>query len=147
MTPCLADIVRFYESLSPESLDALSTLYADDARFEDPFNAVTGLAAIERIFRDMFERLDAPHFEITRSFGQERDAMLTWTFRFSLRGRVMEIRGATHLVFGDDGRVVLHKDYWDAAGELYAKLPMIGSLMRWLSGRLSAAPAARSIQV
>jgi len=29
----------------------------------------------------------------------------------------------------------LHRDYWDAAGELYAKLPLIGAVMRWLRRR------------
>jgi hypothetical protein len=35
----------------------------------------------------------------------------------------------------DEGRITLHRDYWDAAEELYEKLPLIGSLMRWLKKR------------
>ena len=30
------------------------------------------------------------------------------------------------------GRVAEHRDYWDAAGELYARLPLIGPPMRLL---------------
>jgi steroid delta-isomerase len=30
-----------------------------------------------------------------------------------------------------------HRDYWDAAGELYEQLPVIGSLMRWLKRRIA----------
>ena len=26
----------------------------------------------------------------------------------------------------------MHRDYWDAAEELYEKLPLLGALMRWL---------------
>jgi steroid delta-isomerase len=26
----------------------------------------------------------------------------------------------------------VHRDYWDAAEELYEKLPVLGALMRWL---------------
>ena len=43
--------------------------------------------------------------------------------------------GASHLVFDAQGLVVLHRDYWDAAEELYEKLPLVGSLMRWLKRR------------
>jgi len=32
-------------------------------------------------------------------------------------------------------RVAVHRDYWDAAEELYEKLPVLGSLMRWLKRR------------
>jgi hypothetical protein len=33
------------------------------------------------------------------------------------------------------GLIVLHRDYWDAAEELYEKLPVVGALMRWLRRR------------
>jgi hypothetical protein len=29
----------------------------------------------------------------------------------------------------------MHRDYWDAAEELYEKLPVLGGLMRWLKTR------------
>jgi hypothetical protein len=60
---------------------------------------------------------------------------LTWDFRFAfLRSKAQEqvIRGASHLVFSPSGQIVLHRDYWDAAEELYEKLPVVGSVMRWL---------------
>jgi hypothetical protein len=47
----------------------------------------------------------------------------------------LTIRGGTHLHFDAAGRVVLHRDYWDAAEELYEKLPLLGTLMRWLKRR------------
>jgi hypothetical protein len=31
--------------------------------------------------------------------------------------------------------VTLHRDYWDAAEELYEKLPVVGGAMRWLKKR------------
>jgi hypothetical protein len=36
------------------------------------------------------------------------------------------------------GLITLHRDYWDAAEELYEKLPLLGSLMRWLKRRANA---------
>ena len=38
-------------------------------------------------------------------------------------------------ILADDGRIRLHRDYWDAAEELYEKLPVLGHLMRWLRRR------------
>jgi len=34
--------------------------------------------------------------------------------------------------------VTYHRDYWDTAEELYAKLPLLGGLMRLLRRRLAA---------
>jgi hypothetical protein len=43
--------------------------------------------------------------------------------------------GGSHLQLDGEGRITLHRDYWDAAEELYEKLPVIGGLMRWLKRR------------
>jgi steroid delta-isomerase len=48
------------------------------------------------------------------------------------------ISGATHISFDMDGAVILHRDYWDAAEELYEKLPLVGRLMRCMKSRLAA---------
>ena len=48
------------------------------------------------------------------------------------------MRGASHLVLAADGRIAVHRDYWDVAEELYEKLPLLGALMRWLKRRVNA---------
>jgi steroid Delta-isomerase len=131
-------LARFYETLTPAALDELDQLYTPDARFKDPFNEVAGTGAIRRIFEHMFATTEAPRFEVTDRIEQGGQAMLGWTFHFALRGRALTVRGVTHLRFDADGRVRLHRDYWDAAEELYEKLPVVGGLMRALKRRLSA---------
>lgn len=132
-------LAQFYEQLQPQRLDELATHYASDARFKDPFNEVQGLPAIRRIFEHMFVALHEPHFVVTQQLVDGDQAFLVWEFRFRFRrfDTVTEqvVRGGSHLVLGPDGRVTLHRDYWDAAEELYEKLPGLGALMRWLKRR------------
>ena len=131
----------FYESIGPADLRRLNEVYADDAYFRDPFNEVTGLPKIARIFGAMFEHLDDVRFEILDLVADGSGAMLTWNMRYRVRRwrprETQAIHGATHLRFAPDGRIAYHRDYWDAANELYAKLPMIGPVMRWLRRRLA----------
>ena len=131
-------LAHFYETLTLDSLAALDALYAPDARFKDPFNDVVGIAAIAGIFKHMFETVEAPRFEVTTRILTGREAMLGWDFHLRLRGQPVVIRGVTHLSFDTDGLVCLHRDYWDAAEELYERLPIIGGLMRWLKRRLAS---------
>lgn len=135
-------LVRAYVELTPASLPALLALYDDDARFKDPFNEVRGRSAIEAVFRQMFEELREPRFTVQRVATEGDDAFLTWELHFlRASGDVMAIRGASHLRYAESGLVVLHRDYWDAAEELYAKLPVLGLLMRALRRRLAARPS------
>ena len=138
----LARVVYFFEHLQPADVARIVDLYTVDAQFKDPFNEVQGLPAIEHIFTHMFEALEAPRFVITQHVQQGAQCFVTWDFLFAMRrfeaGKTQTIRGASHLVLREDAgiwRVAVHRDYWDAAEELYEKLPLIGSLMRWLKLR------------
>ena len=134
----LSALAGWYESLTPESLERLGEFYAADAWFKDPFNEVRGLEPLRRVFAHMFETLRAPRFRILERVADERGALLTWEFHFGAGRREYVVRGATHLRFDAQGRVDYHRDYWDTAEELYAKVPLLGGLMRWLRRRLSA---------
>jgi steroid delta-isomerase len=140
-------IARLFSALSPADVPHLVDHYCEDAEFVDPFNAVRGIASIEQIFQHMFERLDNPRFDVLTAFGDAGEAMLTWDFRFRFRNSWLQrrtdpdqrIHGATRLLFATDGRVCLHRDYWDAAAEFYEHLPLIGPVMRRLR-QAGAAP-------
>jgi steroid delta-isomerase len=133
--PQLQRLVQFYETLSVTSLTEVIDVYDPQARFKDPFNEVVGHAAITRIFEHMFVQLDAPRFVVSSHIAQGAEAFLTWDFTFRMKrwnDAPQCIRGATHVHFGVDGRVLVHRDYWDAAEELYEKLPLLGAFMRML---------------
>jgi limonene-1,2-epoxide hydrolase len=133
----LERLVRFYETLAPGTVGLLRDVYTPDAFFKDPFNEVRGHAAIARIFEHMFEQVAEPRFVVKQRMAQDGHAFLTWEFHFRM-GRAPEvhtIRGASHLAFGVDGRVAMHRDYWDAAEELYEKIPLLGGFMRLLKRR------------
>ena len=132
-------IARFFETLTPQAVEALGTVYAVQARFKDPFNEVQGLPAIQRIFSHMYEALEDPRFVVTGLMEQGDQVFLEWDFHFRFRrfdrARMQTIRGATHLRLDEEGLITVHRDYWDAAEELYEKLPVVGALMRWLKGQ------------
>jgi hypothetical protein len=139
MREAAARVVEFFESLTPASLDRLDTLYAPQAYFKDPFNEVNNLADIRKIFSHMYEALEQPRFVVTGCIVDGAQCFLTWEFRFRFRNfdrrTEQSVRGGSHLKFNAQGLLEFHRDYWDAAEELYEKLPMVGGLMRWLKKR------------
>ena len=138
-------VVHFFEHLQPADVARIAELYTANAQFKDPFNEVQGLPAIEHIFAHMFEALGAPRFVITTQVQQGAQCFVTWDFLFAMPrlegGKTQTIRGATHFVLREEAdvwRVAVHCDYWDAAEELYEKLPVVGGLMRWLKKRANS---------
>ena len=135
----VARAVSFFETLSPASLDQLGDYYTPNVYFKDPFSEVCSLADMHAIFRHMYDSLDQPRFVVAESIVDGNQCFLTWNFEFHFKNfdttTLQTIRGTSHLRFTADGFIDYHCDYWDAAEELYEKLPWVGGLMRWLKKR------------
>jgi ketosteroid isomerase-like protein len=128
--------IAFFEAISPADVERIDTIYAPDAWFKDPFNEVQGVSAIQRVFAHMFVALEQPRFIVRETVSDGTQAFLVWDFEFAFRRGaprgVQRIRGCSQLRFDEQGRIDYHRDFWDAAEELYEKLPVLGALMRWL---------------
>ena len=142
MPPNLDRLVDFFQTLTPEGVARFPEFYAEEAYFKDPFNEVRGVAAIQNIFNHMFRQVAEPRFVVTERLEAANGTVLVWEmyYRMRLLGRseMQLMRGVTHLRFDESGRVSYHRDYWDAAEELYMKLPAIGSVMRGLRRAIAA---------
>ncbi|RCX11020.1 nuclear transport factor 2 family protein [Extensimonas vulgaris] len=137
-----ARVVALFANFGPAQLPLLDQYYAAQARFKDPFHDVQGVPAITAIFAHMFEALHAPRFVFIDQIIGAQQAFLTWDLHFRFRRwrahQPERIHGATHLRFDAQGRITLHRDYWDSAEELFEKFPLLGPGMRWLRKRAAA---------
>jgi steroid Delta-isomerase len=140
--PHVQRIVDFFEALQPSSVERMGDLYTSDAYFKDPFNEVRGLEQVKRIFSHMYVSLHEPHFIVTNTVTQDDQCFIVWDFKFRFKRfdtvTMQTVRGCSHLQLASDGRIAFHRDYWDAAQELYEKLPVVGALMRWLKKRANS---------
>jgi ketosteroid isomerase-like protein len=136
----LGNFVALYQQLDKGQMHRLAQVYADDVLFLDPAHRIQGLAALEAYFTQLYAGLESCTFEIERSQQQGASAWLGWTMTLRhprlARGGPVSVRGATLLEFNDAGKVCLHHDYFDMGAMLYEQLPLIGSLIRIIKGRL-----------
>ncbi len=130
--------IRFYETMSPDSLSGLDGLVTPDVIFRDPFNDVRGPEAMRRIFAHMFEAVAGPRFYVTYRAFDGRVCFLRWRFTGVVAAMGKEpwtVDGVSEIHFEEDGRVSAHLDHWDAAGQFYAKLPLVGPIFRFIRRR------------
>lgn len=124
----------FYATLTPETVQDLRALVAADVRFKDAFNDVRGVDRMVRVLKKMFEDASEVRFEMAEQACIGDLCFIRWHFwcrprRFA-RGQPWHIEGVSAVRFDDHGKVVEHIDYWDAAEQIYERLPMLGLLLR-----------------
>ncbi len=68
----------------------------------------------------------------------EDNAQRLQNYLKQINSGVNVIEGVSRIEFSAEGLVTEHIDYWDPVEYIYQKLPVIGSLFRWLKLRLSA---------
>lgn len=120
-------IRKFFEELSAESLTRLNEIYTSDATFKDPFNELSGIEAIHKVYAHMYEKLDNPRFIILDEIQNGESLFLTWDFLFSIKSKEFKIHGSTFFRLNEQGLISEHRDYWDVGEELLLQIPLLSS--------------------
>lgn len=140
--PPLARYLEALAALERDGIKRLEPLLAARVRFCDPFNDCRGRERVLAVFADMLEQLADIDFRVIdrpASAGPGETLLVRWRLAARLRrlgNRPWCVTGCAALRFDDDGLLLEHVDYWDAAAGLYEQLPLIGPVMRFLRRRL-----------
>ena len=133
-------ITLFFESLNPNStIDDFKTIYANSVTFKDPFNNVIGIERVFKIFAHMYQNLDNPRFVINEYIHKNHVAYVKWNFIFNFKNDSQEnsFEGVSRLVIDENNKIVSHIDYWDASEHIYEKMPLLGTVLRFIKRKLS----------
>ncbi|GLO58505.1 transcriptional regulator [Pseudomonas putida] len=129
-----------FASLDAHTLDMLGDLYSEDVTFRDPLHQLSGLPALRGYFAQLYANVQ----EVRYTFEgydevQPGHGYLRWTLHFRHprlgNGALISLQGCSHLRWHE--RVHFHQDYFDAGALLYEHVPIMGSAVRWLKGRLA----------
>jgi hypothetical protein len=138
----LARLKAYFATMSAESVrDQTAAVYAIDAWLYDNLAIVSGAPAIEKYFAKAaadVRVLSVDFLQVTRD---GPDYFIRW--RMSVEadalndGEPIVSYGITQFRFDEQGRVLVHRDFWDAATGLYEYIPGLGGLIRSVRSRLA----------
>jgi len=126
---------EFFAHFKPDDLERFPEFFAANARFRDPFNDVVGIEAIVKVFAHMYTQCAQPRFVVYDCALSGQVAYLHWRFNCD---KHLSIDGLSKVVFDEHGLVLEHLDYWDAAAQLYQRIPLLGSVLRLIQRKLAA---------
>ncbi len=111
-----------------------AAVYAPEAYLNDTLVGIEGAAAIEAYFARTLQRATVLDVEFLDRAPAGTDWYVRWRMTVEADGlnggRPVLTYGVTQFRFDGQGRVLVHKDFWDAGSGLYEQLPVIGGLVR-----------------
>ncbi|TVS10812.1 MAG: nuclear transport factor 2 family protein [Wenzhouxiangella sp.] len=119
---------------SPTLADDISATYASTLYFNDTLHTFSKLEDLAAYMKQTGSALSESSVDVHQVIRDGADVYVRWTMEFKSRavGRNIHSRsiGVSHLRFDEEGRVVLHQDFWDSGHALYAHLPIVGFFVR-----------------
>jgi hypothetical protein len=117
---------------------AVDGLYAPDAYLNDNLVALDGAQAIGDYFATTMARVSSVRVDLLSMANSGPDYFVRWQMTIESPdvrdGRPLKSYGVTHFRFDGSGRVLVHRDFWDAGTGLYEHLPVVGSILRRVRG-------------
>ena len=115
--------------------------YAPGAWFNDTLATEVGIDAIEKYLLKT-----ARGSEMIKGTTQDvavsgADCYVRWTLEFRTKnlagGKPVVTEGVSQLRFDEQGRIILHQDFWNPAAGVYQHLPLLGPAIRFVNGLIA----------
>ena len=138
-----ANLQTYFDGMTAASVrDQTATVYAPEGYLNDTLVGITGAAAIQAYFAHTIERSRVLRVEFLERAPAGTDWYVRWQMTVEADGlnggQPVVSYGVTQFRFDAQGRVLIHKDFWDAGSGLYEQLPVLGALVRRVRGIVEA---------
>ena len=124
----------FHDLTADDVGERMRETYADRFFFNDTLHTFDAVDDLVDYMARTGEALASSKVEIHHVVRDGVDVYVRWTMEFKTRAAGRQVHsksiGMTHLRFDEQGRVVLHQDFWDSGHALYAHLPWVGFAVR-----------------
>jgi len=131
----------YFAGMTPLSVEEqTAAVYAPTAILYDNLAVINGLPAIQGYFAKAASDVDGLQVEFLQVARADVDYFVRWRMTIEsarLAAEPLVSYGVTQFRFDNEGRVLLHRDFWDAATGLYEYLPGIGGAIAGLRHRLA----------
>ena len=118
--------------IDPPSREKWSELYNENVVFIDPTQKTKGLDSYIEVQEKLIRRCDDIFLKSHQVILNSDFGFVEWTMGLKIMGKEFVYQGVTKLIFGKNGLIKEHRDYFDFCGPTFGPVPILGPFIRWL---------------
>jgi len=139
-----ARVQRYFDGMTTASVrEQTAGVYAPGGYLNDTLVGIEGADRIEAYFTHTMEQASLLKVEFLDRAPVGTDWYVRWRMTVVADGlnggNPVLTYGVSQMRFDADGRVLVHKDFWDSGTGLHEQLPGVGSVVRRVRGAVEAA--------
>ena len=112
--------------------------YQEDVLFIDPTQEKYGLDAYIEAQEKLIRRCKDVYLETHCIAIDKNIGFIEWTMGLKILNKEFIYQGATRLIFGNNGKIKEHRDYFDFCGPTFSPVPVLGPFIKWLYSKFSS---------
>ncbi len=129
-------IAEFFNKATYENMDSVCReFYGADVKFIDPIGEINGIEDMIKYYRNLYQNVISIKFDAVDNFEKVGEKVFVWQMHLKHKkvggGEPIVLDGVSVLKY-DGSKVVYHRDYFDLGAMIYEKIPVLGSLIRWI---------------
>lgn len=137
----LGNTENYFRDMKIASIETDTALvYAPNGALYDNFGIIEGADAIRDYFKHSLTSADALRVEFLQTSRSGVDYYVRWRMTIVAPalndGEPMVSYGVSQFRFDNQGRILLHRDFWDAGTGFYEFLPGVKRLLRTIRAKL-----------
>ena len=111
--------------------------YQEDVVFIDPIQEKYGLDAYIEAQEKLIKRCKDVYLETHCIAVDKNIGFIEWTMGLKILNKEFIYQGTTRLIFGNNGKIKEHRDYFDFCGPTFSPVPVLGPFIKWLYSKFS----------
>ncbi len=135
-------IEAFFNQLRKDRLELVDQFYSPDVFFQDPLGDIQGRDKLRAYYKNLYESVLDIRFEFRNIGSVENRAFAPWIMHLRApklkRAQWISVAGISEIEFDSrSGQATYHRDYFDMGAFIYEHIPVLGSVVRAIRGRLA----------
>lgn len=137
----VSGFTKLFSDLKQDDLEnAVRNAYSREFYFNDTFRSINQIDDLVEYFLQTSENINGTKVYIEDIVQSNSDFYVRWIMDidFETLNKKINTRsiGMSHLRFNNEGKIILHQDYWDNTDAFFRHLPLVGYMVTRVHNRL-----------